>query len=130
MKSLILSCLFLIIAVNLFAQQTPTLTKLDYLQKSKAQKSAAWVMLGGGIATMVAGASISLQDIFSNNATGPVLFSVGLLSSLGSIPLFIAASRNKIIAASLSFKNEKLPLHGNTNLARNSMPTLSLRIDL
>lgn len=48
-------CLVIMLAISAasFSQQTtnpsPVLTKQDYLQKSKTQKTVGWILLGGGV---------------------------------------------------------------------------------
>jgi hypothetical protein len=49
------SCvLFLVITASSFCRQTK-LSHEDYMLKSKHQKTAAWVLLGGGAALLIAG---------------------------------------------------------------------------
>ena len=61
MKQVTTFMLVLTITANSFCQQTnssPTKINTDYLQKSKHQKTAAWVLLGGGTAMMFTGGII------------------------------------------------------------------------
>ena len=49
MKKVVLFVVFLSIAFSTFSQQTnpsPSLTKQDYLNKSKKQKTVAWILTG------------------------------------------------------------------------------------
>lgn len=120
----ILLFLFLGLSATSFAQQADT-TKhtpaTDYLKKSKNQKTAGWILLGGGalmttIGTVVVANDITdeLVNIFDpnppakkNETLGSVLFYGGLVAVAGSIPLFIAAGKNRRkAAASVSFKME------------------------
>ncbi len=78
-----------------------------YLQKSKNQKTAAWILLSGGIVCAGIGIAIGVSQINnilisafeennSNDGTGALfLFIAGSAMTLGSIPLFIAAGKNK-----------------------------------
>src|SRR5690242_2043853 len=100
MKKIIISLTALIIGMNCFCQRADSLQaiKTDYLRKSKNQKTAAWVLLGGGLAMSITGMIIYSNDYnkavandpwyFGTNAnpTGAVIATVGILSSLGSIP--------------------------------------------
>jgi hypothetical protein len=50
MKKFFISAMLLLMITGSFCQQkdfSKTLTQQDYLQKSKKQKTAAWIMLGG-----------------------------------------------------------------------------------
>jgi hypothetical protein len=137
MKKIILFTMLLILSSSSFSQQTnsqPALSKQDYLKKSKNQKTAAWVMLGGGVALGAGGILWALSDIFSTSSGPDILFFAGGASMLGSIPLFIASSRNKKKAMSLSFKNEMVPsrlLSGQkTSFVSQLVPSLFLKISL
>ena len=102
----------LLIVFGAFAQTTISdttihvLTKEDYLRKSKNQKTAAGVMLIGGTVTMTVGVGIALggggldcafgtPDCKKNQTLAGILFYSGSVAILGSIPLFIAAGKNK-----------------------------------
>ena len=133
MKQLIISLLLIIFAGNSFAQQTTTLpsqAKNDYLQKSKSQKTAAWIMLGGGIALAVAGTAVTASDWESTG--GPAMMVIGAACVVGSIPLFIAAGKNKKkgLAASASLKIVKMPVDQQTVFVRRAYPALSIKMDL
>jgi hypothetical protein len=128
MKKAILLAILLVISAATFSQQiksSPTLTKQDYLQKSKNQKTAAWVLLGGGIAMF----AIAAPGNVSFDALG-VLVVVGTVATLSSIPLFIASHRNKKKSMSLSFKNETAPQIQKSSFVYRSVPSLTLKISL
>jgi DMSO/TMAO reductase YedYZ heme-binding membrane subunit len=117
-----------------FCQQTDThsLTRQDYLGKSKKQKTAAWVLLGAGTVVAVGGAILDVSSDWSTSET-PYLVAIaaGGASMLGSIPLFIASGRNKRKAmnASTWFEIRKQPFPINNGLALHTAPTLSLRLN-
>lgn len=139
MKKMIFFVTLLIMSASSFSQQTnshPSLTKQDYLQKSKNQKTTAWVLLGGGAVLILVGDLIgnSKESSFSDAGTGVVIAGAGVLSMLGSIPLFIASGKNKRKAMSMSFKNEMGPsrlLSGQkSSFVNRLVPSLSLKISL
>lgn len=139
--------ILLVLNSGSFCQQnnpSPTLTKQDYLKKSKNQKTAAWIVLGGGIILTSAGMAIGL-----NNATdvligllsleqpkssndGGVFFYSGLAAMAGSIPLFIASSKSKkkANAFSASFKMENRSTVQQGAMVRIAFPSLSLKMNL
>jgi hypothetical protein len=97
----------LILSATVFSQQTPSV-QTNYLRKSKKQKTAAWVCLSSGFACSVIGFIIAINDAENEigsvlvtghstktSATGAILLGTGTASMIGSIPLFIAAHRNK-----------------------------------
>lgn len=118
-----------------FGQQTDpgqSLTRHDYLAKSKGQKTAAWVLLGGGAALIGTGLLIGNREesSFDDAATGGILAGVGVVSAIGSIPLFIASGRNKRKAMDVSTyigiqQNSAFTLAG---ITRRSCPALSIKI--
>ena len=119
-----------------FCQQTNpnhTLTQQDYLQKSKKQKTTAWLLLGGGAAVAVGAALLDVSSDWNKSETPYLIaLSAGGAAMIGSIPLFIAAARNKRKAmnASAHFEIRQNPAPANTGLTFNSTPTLSLKLTL
>jgi DMSO/TMAO reductase YedYZ heme-binding membrane subunit len=126
--------LVLLLTTVSFCQQTDThsLTRQDYLGKSKKQKTAAWVLLGGGATVAVGAAILDVSGDWSKSET-PYLVAIaaGGASMLGSIPLFIASGRNKRKAmnASTWFEIRKQPFPTSTGIALHGIPTLSLKLN-
>lgn len=129
MKKITLFSLLLLLSAATFCQQTtaPPLTKAEYLQKSKGQKTAAWILLGVGVtcAAIAAPGNVSLNSL-------PVLIIGGGGAAIGSIPLFIASSRNKRKAmnATAFFKMEATQVVQQTNFVSRGYPALVIKIDL
>ena len=145
MKSIIILIMFLLITGKVFNQrQHAMLTKEDYLLKSRHQKTAAWILAGGGvtmttIATLIALAEASTiatwgwvnpSGIHTHQGLINTFGITGSLAIIGSIPLFIIASRNKHKAVSLSFKNKSSPQFYKSNLVYRAVPSLTLSITL
>lgn len=145
MKKIILFIMLLIMSAASFSQETkpsPALTKQDYLLKSKHQKTAAWVLLGGGLALTVTGIIVysnyvtSANDPFTllaranSGGAGGVLTAIGVLAMGGSIPLFLASGKNKKRAMSVSFKNETAPQIQKGGFVSLPVPSLALKIGL
>jgi len=134
MKKIITCIALLIVANSIYSQQnnpSPTLTKKDYLQKSKNQKTAAWLFTGGGM--VITGLGISYEDDNggkSGNSGKTVLIVTGLTAVAVGITLFIAATENKKRAESLSFKMENAPMIRQGSLVTHSYPALSFRLRL
>lgn len=135
--------LFLVTSFTSFSQSAAIPAKTvdtDYLQKSKKQKKTAWLILGGGLACSLVGSILStelevdgdteplLGDFAST--TGTILNVTGVCAMAGSIPLFIAAHRNKKKAMSLSFKNEKAPQFRHGSFTSIAIPSLTLKVSL
>ena len=135
MKKSILYFLLLALPAASFCQKTNDTipaVKTDYLLKSKNQKTAAWVLLGGGTALIGIGFLIgdSKNATFDDAGTGVVLGGIGFLSAVGSIPLFIASAKNKrkAMKATTFIKMETIPLNQAQSFIQNSYPAFSVNI--
>jgi hypothetical protein len=98
---LILTCLHLLLASIISFSQA---TREELLTKSNNQKTAARVMLAGGIVLIGVGYLVGNGENadFDQAATGGIMAVTGIVSGLGSIPLFIASKRNKKKSMSVS----------------------------
>ena len=138
MKGTAILCLLLFLHFLGRSQQANPngpLPKTDYLQKSKKQKTAAWILLGGGATVGFIGlASINLAGTDDpdgvNNTPGTILFATGLASMIASIPMFSAAKKNKRKAMSVSLKNQFLPYLQNTSIVCAAIPSVHIKITL
>jgi hypothetical protein len=145
MKKIIPLVLLLVISAASFSQQTTATApavKTDFLQKSKNQKTAAWILMGGGSLLGAVGfvfllteAATEFANIFEptpqkTSNTGEILFYTGIVVMAGSIPLFISSHRNKKKGLSLSFKNETVPQLQKSSFVYKYLPSLTLRLSL
>jgi len=148
MKPLLLLYLAIHFSVVLPAQRVDALairpSATDYLLKSKKQKTAAWIMLGGGTLMATIGAGIGMADATEvvltgfltgeeaqTSSAGPMLSLIGLTAMVGSIPLFIAARKNKKkAAASFSFKMENATQVNRLAFVKSQYPAVAYRIRL
>ncbi|MEO6836837.1 MAG: hypothetical protein ABI185_00520 [Ginsengibacter sp.] len=113
-------------------------TKENYLLKSKHQRTAAWFLLGGGVLAGSAGGLLALHgivDLFdpkpSNNLhAGAGLMFVGTGAIIGSIPMFISASKNRRRAMSISFTNQPLPELVKNMVGNKYIPSINLCLKL
>lgn len=125
MKKFCFSLLLLFATTTLFSQQA--LTREELLKKSKSQKTTGFILLGAGTTTLVI---ISAGDT-EFDAVGP-LFIGGTAAVLGSIPLFIAAGRNKKKANKMtgSIGLQQAPTIELAAVRYRSYPALSLKIKI
>ena len=130
MKKYITLTMLVILSMPIFSQQVnpkQPLTSAKYLAKSKTQGVFGFILLGAGTTTLV----ILSKGNTDLDAVGPLAV-MGGLSTLGSIPLFIASGRNKRKAikalASLNFHKTE---SGNV-LAKHlpPVPAITLKINL
>lgn len=107
MKKLMYTFMLMLVAFTTFAQ-TPLKTKAYYLQKSKNQNTAGWVLLAGGTTlAIIGGASFNTSynepgNYGKTDASG-LLMLVGITADLISIPLFISSAGNARKAARVEF---------------------------
>jgi hypothetical protein len=153
MKKIILFTLLLIFSTASFCQSTPNgipAIKTDYLKKSKGQKTAAWVLLGGGFAlttTSILMATPKVTEDYGNVFAGlftgepvpennytaeNILLITGTASMLASIPFFIASKKNKrnAIDMSANIKMENARMIHYQSFVQTSYPAIVLKIKL
>lgn len=128
MRKSILLFFVLLLTISSFGQQTnpsQTLTKQDYLKKSKNQKTAAWICLGSGavLFAIATPGEVSLDIL-------PALVIGGGVLVAGSVPLFIASGKNKRKAMNISFKIQRSPLLQQSSLFYQNIPAVSIKIGL
>lgn len=131
----------MMLMILLTAFSLPAQTKDIYLLKSKHQKTAAWAMLGGGTTLIVVGGIIGVHGFFNfltgqfeeaNNNIGlaGILDITGGVAMLGSIPLFIASSKNKHKAMSIAFTSQQMPELVQHITSSAFIPSVSLKFHL
>ncbi|SHM41238.1 hypothetical protein SAMN04488057_101370 [Cyclobacterium lianum] len=121
--------------INVLAQES----KNEYLEKSRRQKTAGYIMAGGGLA-MVAAGSIMFSENFilfgASNAEeratgmGVAMAVVGGIATIGSIPMLISAANNKRKATQMSFKPLPTSVPGYAGGIPSHIPSLTLTIPL
>jgi hypothetical protein len=137
---LICLALLLCFSISLFSQQTTPTVNTDYLKKSKNQKTTAGVLLGGGAALVLIGLAVYPKNysMFGGNSSSTenqagvsaVIILAGSGSMLASIPFFIASSKNKKKAMSMSLKNQFIPALQSNGLVNKTTPTFAMTISL
>lgn len=114
MKKLILLLALFLMMPNIHGQEASKAdeTKNYYLEKSKNQKTTAWILLGSGTAMAIGGAIGFSENFWESSAdTYGYIMIAGIVADLVSIPFFISASKNKKKAASLAFNIQNVPYH-------------------
>ena len=118
-------------------------TPEDYRQKGRKLETTAWILLGSGITMITAGTILAINTEWGDldyddayhgrqetmKATGSiVLIGAGVIASIGSIHLFIMASKNKSKAASFSFTNQQYQLLSKGKISTASLPALTFNL--
>ena len=128
--------IFSAIAFSSFSQQSnpsAPLTKQDYLQKSKKQKTTAWILLAVGATVGFIGLTqfnFAGSDGEVNNGAATVMFLTGTAAVITSIPFFKASNKNKRKAASMSLKMDRVPVLQTKNMASINYPAISFRLPI
>ena len=122
--------LLLSLSITSFSQTDSSkqvMTRQDYLARSRGQKIAGFVLLGVGAtcAAIAAPGNVSFETLGT-------LVTVGGIAALASIPLFIAAGRNKRKArnASAGIDLQKMLLIQPNSYAFHYYPAVKLRFRL
>jgi len=128
MKRLIIFAVLLSVATSTYCQKT-SLTGEDYLRKSRHAKTAGWILLGSGVATISYGFIAGL----SNNDDQAFYFGVliGVPLMIASVPFFNAAVRHKQKTNSLSAGIE-LERYNNPGAMKDKnsfVPALAMRLN-
>lgn len=130
MKKSIVGLLLILITISTFSQEnktTATLTPEAYLKKSKTQKMLGFISLGAGAITLI---SVSGGNTDFNTLGVAVV--AGSVITLASIPLFIAAARNKRKAkdAQITFKLQNSKTIEGMYMNSRPYPAIALRMSL
>lgn len=104
-------------------------------EKSRNQKTAAWILLGGGAAITLGNAIwLAGRDPSRFDGSGvpieTVMSALGLGAITASIPLFIASGRNanKAVSLAFKFKMERAPVPAVGQISLHPFPVLALRL--
>lgn len=136
MKQILLSMIMLLMLQQTFSQYKDTVRTQaapDFALKSKNQKSTAWVLLGGGTALVAGGLLLGNRNAssFDDAATGAIIGGLGVISALGSIPLFLASGRNHRRAiGTAQFRLQPCPSPVRSQAHSNLYPAAYFRISL
>jgi hypothetical protein len=147
MKKISFLVLLTAITVCSFSQVTDEpvkpMLKADYLQKSKNQKTTAFVLLGlgaaldiGGIIATISNADKEVDYIFStqsssvNHGAEYALYIAGTACLMGSLTLFIVSKNNKKKALALGIDTQQFRQLNKSNLYTVNYPALALKIKL
>jgi hypothetical protein len=147
MKKIIFCIILISCSVTSFCQRLKPQERMrisdEYMVKSQHLKTAAWILLGSGIGMTAGGIILIASDSHINNYSydntlssqeiaGAVLVYAGVLSSLGSIPLFIVSRvmHKRAVSASGFLEMEKAPSLGIAGLPVQPFPALGIKINL
>lgn len=119
---------------------------IDYLQKSRNQQKAAWILLGSGAGLITTAfvfprgklvqdgicIGVYCSTKYKNDDLKSAILVAGAASSLASIPFFIVASKNKKRAGALAmvFKMEKTTVLSRGTMTTNSFPAAAIHLNL
>lgn len=134
---------FLLALSSAFSQKpvNPALSKADYLKRSKQQKTAGYILLGGGAGLVLAAvATIKSDGYFGglfeenpqtyDNTGSTILGTAGLAAMAGSVICFASAKRNAKKGAAITFGNQRIFLPQYRSLITKMQPALFLKITL
>jgi hypothetical protein len=133
MKTIRLLLAFLLVS-SILIGQTKEFSKDYFLQKSKKQKTTAWILLAGGTAMIVGGGTLFGNNYYGGSNSGAdiggYIMLAGVVANGASIPYFISAGKNKKTAMSITFDYKPTNLSGDNLVAAKANPMLTLKIKL
>ena len=148
MKRITLIAISICLCTAILAQQAKPVgqqSKEYFMLKSSKQKKAAIILLAGGGALVITGFALgygsAADQLVSAIGSGEndetftaamVMFFTGVSAMAGSIPLFIAASKNrkKAMATSISLKLEGVPQVRHYSFQAQFYPAISFKLSL
>ncbi|HRI20987.1 MAG TPA: hypothetical protein PLA68_08530 [Panacibacter sp.] len=138
MKKISMSLTVLLFVAQSFCQTNVSeLSKKMYMEKSRSQKTAAWILLGSGAAVTITGVIITASasnandfiTLYDRTSSGVILTGVGAAAIITSIPFFISAGHNARKAAAISLSNQKILLPQQNAFVIKSQPAVTLKIN-
>jgi hypothetical protein len=106
-------------------------SKEYFLQKSKNQKTTAWILLSTGTAAVITGAIMDNSHKGEEQSyTGGFVEVGGIICTLTSIPFFISSSKNKKRAMTVSMNSRKILLLQSNSFVSRVQPSVSLHMSL
>ena len=128
MKNIVLLISGLLMFNFVFSQPK---AKEYFTEKSKKQKTTAWILLGTGTAAIITGAIIDNSHKGEEQSyTGGFIEVGGIICTLTSIPFFIGSSKNRKRATTLTINNRRILLPQNNSFGLKTQPSISLHIPL
>lgn len=141
MKSILMTAFLIsVLSIRLLSPSfSQKMSKQDYFELSRKQKTAGWILLSGGATLAVVGSAVMYENfcvfscsdaIESSFNAGAAMAIIGSLSMVASVPIFVSSRNNGKKAAYLSFRNQPLDIPRYTNQPPKSYPVISLSIPL
>jgi len=140
MKKKLLFLLCFLYFSNISAQYDDSTSRQEasiLYNKANKQRSAGWILLGGGAGVAVAGLVIGASSFWPNLIEGDhtgievggAMMITGLAGIAGSIPFFIASGKNKRKAEALVFiKMENSSYVSQYSITKLKYPAITLSI--
>lgn len=128
MRNIVLLICGLLVFNFVFSQQK---AKEYFLQRSKNQKTTAWILLGTGTAAIITGVIVdNNHNREGQYMTGGFIEVGGIICTLTSIPFFISSSKNKRRATTLTINNQRILVPHNNSFVLSDQSSLSLHLPL
>jgi hypothetical protein len=137
MKSIPIAALAILLSSSVVGQESEPAhipDRQDYLEKSRNQKKAGWIMLGAGTLMAVVGGVIFNNtydsDSYASTDIGGGLLLGGIVVDLASIPFFISSAKNARKAAEISFHYQNLLNIRGHSIVSKAYPAIMLKLPL
>jgi len=132
MKKIIILLLLIISSATSFSQRKDSSSRFaeaHYLQKSRNQKTGAWILTGGALAIGLGALVHDMNNMFNEEPASKVWTYAGVLFATG-ITLFItsAVNRKKAKQVSLSMNIEDVPTLSYAVVTNHPLPSLGISV--
>lgn len=106
-------------------------TKEFFLERSKKQKTVAWILLGTGAAAIITEAIVDNSNRGTGESlTGGIMTLGGVVCTVTSIPFFINAAVNKRRAMKLTINNNSILFPQANGAVTRNYSSISIHIPL
>jgi len=113
---------------NTLSASAQVMSKQDYLDKSRKQKTIGFILLGSSV--VMIGTGVYLYNYKDGYYEVLGLYGAGFYTGVASIPLFVKSRKNAKKAAQLGFGNEPIPMPKYAGNLTRSIPSITLKISL
>jgi len=133
MKKIIILLVLIVSSATCFSQgrdSSSRFTEAHYLQKSKNQKTAAWLLTGGAVAIGIGAFVHDMNNVFTDAPTSGGLYIVSAAMLTAGITFFVisARSKNKANAVSVFMNIEDVPTLRYAVVGNHPLPSLGISV--
>ena len=133
LKKIIILFLLIVSSATCFSQEKDSavlFSKVDYLQKSNIQKTAAWLLTGGAAAVGIGALVHDMNNILTDatGSTGLYIASAALLATGITFLYFLAQTKTRQMAVAVFINIEDVQTLRYAVVRNHSLPSLRISV--